>query len=109
MPDDLTTPDAPEVLDLPAPNEGEDGTLPAAAVANTAIARWYAVQVASSCEKKVKATLEQRAVTLGVSNRILEIEIPQTPRRQHHRRGHSDRQPSRRPLHQRSLPAGQSH
>ena len=79
MPDDLTTPDAPEVLDLPAPNEGEDGTLPAAAVANTAIARWYAVQVASSCEKKVKATLEQRAVTLGVSNRILEIEIPQTP------------------------------
>ena len=45
MPDDLTTPDAPEVLDLPAPNEGEDGTLPAAAVANTAIARWYAVQV----------------------------------------------------------------
>ena len=79
MPDDLTTPDAPEVLDLPAPNEGEDGTLPAAAVTNTAIARWYAVQVASSCEKKVKATLEQRAVTLGVSNRILEIEIPQTP------------------------------
>jgi transcriptional antiterminator NusG len=27
----------------------------------------------------VKATLEQRAVTLGVDNRILEIEIPQTP------------------------------
>lgn len=45
----------------------------------TAVARWYAVQVASSCEKKVKATLEQRAVTLGVANRILEIEIPQTP------------------------------
>jgi transcriptional antiterminator NusG len=43
------------------------------------IARWYAIQVASSCEKKVKATLEQRAVTLGVDNRILEIEIPQTP------------------------------
>jgi transcriptional antiterminator NusG len=43
------------------------------------VARWYAVQVASSCEKKVKATLEQRAVTLGVANRILEIEIPQTP------------------------------
>ena len=45
----------------------------------TVVARWYAVQVASSCEKKVKATLEQRAVTLGVANRILEIEIPQTP------------------------------
>ncbi|MCP9850028.1 transcription termination/antitermination protein NusG [Cyanobium sp. Morenito 9A2] len=44
-----------------------------------AVARWYAVQVASSCEKKVKATLEQRAVTLGVDSRILEIEIPQTP------------------------------
>jgi transcriptional antiterminator NusG len=43
------------------------------------VARWYAVQVASSCEKKVKATLEQRAVTLGVASRILEIEIPQTP------------------------------
>ena len=47
--------------------------------ANTTIARWYAVQVASSCEKKVKATLEQRSVTLGVNNRIIEIEIPQTP------------------------------
>ena len=79
MPDDLTTPDALEVIDLPAPNDGEDGTLAMEPAANTAIARWYAVQVASSCEKKVKATLEQRAVTLGVSNRILEIEIPQTP------------------------------
>jgi len=47
--------------------------------ANTSIARWYAIQVASSCENKVKATLEQRSVTLGVNNRILEIEIPQTP------------------------------
>ena len=47
--------------------------------ANTSVARWYAIQVASSCEKKVKATLEQRSVTLGVNNRIMEIEIPQTP------------------------------
>ena len=47
--------------------------------ATTSIARWYAIQVASSCEKKVKATLEQRSVTLGVNNRIIEIEIPQTP------------------------------
>ena len=47
--------------------------------ANTTVARWYAIQVASSCENKVKATLEQRSVTLGVNNRILEIEIPQTP------------------------------
>jgi transcriptional antiterminator NusG len=52
--------------------DGGDGSQPQ-------VARWFAVQVASSCEKKVKATLEQRAVTLGVDNRILEIEIPQTP------------------------------
>jgi len=51
----------------------------ASSKANTSIARWYAVQVASSSEKKVKATLEQRSVTLGVNNRIIEIEIPQTP------------------------------
>ena len=52
---------------------------PAADQVRPQVARWYAVQVASSCEKKVKATLEQRAVTLGVDNRIYEIEIPQTP------------------------------
>ncbi|HRD41813.1 MAG TPA: transcription termination/antitermination protein NusG [Prochlorococcaceae cyanobacterium AMR_MDS_5431] len=46
---------------------------------NISHAYWYVVQVASSCEKKVKATLEQRAITLGVNNRILEIAIPQTP------------------------------
>jgi transcriptional antiterminator NusG len=59
---------------------GAPGVDPAAEVLEKPqVARWYAVQVASSCEKKVKATLEQRAVTLGVNNRILEIEIPQTP------------------------------
>lgn len=41
-------------------------------------ARWYAVQVASSCEKKVKANLEQRIQTLDVADRILQVEIPQT-------------------------------
>lgn len=41
--------------------------------------RWYAVQVASGCEKRVKASLEQRIQTLDVANRILQIEIPQTP------------------------------
>jgi len=51
----------------------------ASSKANTSIARWYAIQVASSCEKKVKATLEQRSVTLGVNNRIIETDIPQTP------------------------------
>ena len=54
-------------------------TINTPAKANTTVARWYAIQVASSCENKVKATLEQRSVTLGVNNRILEIEIPQTP------------------------------
>ena len=76
---DPTPQEAKEVLDLPAPNNGEEDTLANATLGKTTIARWYAIQVASSCEKKVKATLEQRAVTLGVSNRILEIEIPQTP------------------------------
>ncbi len=42
-------------------------------------ARWYAVQVASGCEKRVKANLEQRVETLDVASRILQVEIPQTP------------------------------
>ncbi len=40
---------------------------------------WYAVQVASGCEKKVKSTIEQRLHTLDVADRIFRIEIPQTP------------------------------
>lgn len=42
-------------------------------------ARWYAVQVASGCEKRVKTNLEQRIQTLDVGDRILQVEIPQTP------------------------------
>jgi transcription termination/antitermination protein NusG len=42
-------------------------------------ARWYAVQVASGCEKRVKINLEQRLGMLDVASRILQIEIPQTP------------------------------
>ncbi|MEO0539307.1 MAG: transcription termination/antitermination protein NusG [Cyanobacteria bacterium P01_A01_bin.105] len=42
-------------------------------------ARWYAVQVASGCEKRVKLNLEQRIQTLDVATRVLQIEIPQTP------------------------------
>ncbi|MDY6784501.1 MAG: transcription termination/antitermination protein NusG [Cyanobacteriota bacterium] len=41
--------------------------------------RWYAVQVASGCEKRVKANLEQRIHTLEVADRILQVQIPQTP------------------------------
>ncbi|MGD1806757.1 transcription termination/antitermination protein NusG [Dapis sp. BLCC M126] len=41
--------------------------------------RWYAVQVASGCEKRVKANLSQRIQTLDVTDKILKIEIPHTP------------------------------
>ena len=41
--------------------------------------RWYVVQVGSGCEKKVKADLEQRIASFDMSDRILEIRIPQTP------------------------------
>ena len=39
--------------------------------------RWYAVQVASGCEKRVKVNLEQRAQTLDVANKILQVAIPE--------------------------------
>ena len=52
-----------ETTDSAAPSEKE--------------ARWYAVQVASGCEKRVKANLEQRIQTLDVADRIFQIEIPQ--------------------------------
>jgi transcriptional antiterminator NusG len=52
-------------------------------------ARWYAVQVASGCEKRVKANLEQRIETLDVANRIFQIEIPQTPILKHQKDGKS--------------------
>jgi transcriptional antiterminator NusG len=42
-------------------------------------ARWYAVQVASGCEKRVKTDLEQRIHTLNVDDRIVQVQIPQTP------------------------------
>jgi transcription termination/antitermination protein NusG len=41
--------------------------------------QWYAVQVASGCEKKVKSNLEQRIQMLDVQDKIVQIEIPQTP------------------------------
>ncbi len=39
--------------------------------------RWYAVQVASGCEKRVKANLEQRIQTLEITDRVLQVQIPQ--------------------------------
>lgn len=50
-------------------------------------ARWYAVQVASGCEKRVKQNLEQRIQTLDVANRILEVQIPETPILKHQKDG----------------------
>lgn len=41
--------------------------------------RWYAVQVASGCEKRVKTNLEQRIQTLDVADRVLRVQIPQSP------------------------------
>lgn len=41
--------------------------------------RWYAVQVASGCEKRVKTDLERRVKTFDVVERISQVEIPQTP------------------------------
>jgi transcription termination/antitermination protein NusG len=41
--------------------------------------RWYAVQVASGCENKVKLDLTQRIQSFDVSDRIIQIEIPQSP------------------------------
>ena len=58
----------------------EDRSLtPGAETKGRGVARWYAVQVASGCEKRVKANLEQRIHTLDVTDRILQVEIPHTP------------------------------
>jgi transcription termination/antitermination protein NusG len=57
----------------PYEDEGNEDSLP------ITDARWYAVQVASGCENRVKMNLEQRIETLDVANRIFQIEIPQTP------------------------------
>ncbi len=58
--------------DLDAPDVDQSDSIPEAR-------HWYAVQVASGCEKKVKHNLEQRLQTLDVVDRIAQIEIPQTP------------------------------
>ena len=41
-----------------------------------AISRWYAIQVASQCENRVKSVLSQRAEVLKITDKILNIEIP---------------------------------
>ncbi|HEY9751750.1 MAG TPA: transcription termination/antitermination protein NusG [Coleofasciculaceae cyanobacterium] len=64
-----------EFLDAVQSDISESGQEPAL----RSNARWYAVQVASGCEKRVKASLEQRVQTLDVADRIIQVEIPQTP------------------------------
>ncbi|MFM2429444.1 MAG: hypothetical protein RLZZ511_657 [Cyanobacteriota bacterium] len=49
--------------------------------------RWYAVQVASGCEKRVKLNLEQRVQTLDVANRIIDVQIPESPMLKHQKDG----------------------
>lgn len=41
--------------------------------------RWYVVQVASGCEKKVKTDIEQRKNSFNLGDRIVEVKIPQSP------------------------------
>jgi transcription termination/antitermination protein NusG len=41
--------------------------------------RWYAVQVASGCEKKVKTDMMQRIRSMDMQEHIVQVEIPQTP------------------------------
>ncbi|WP_019508062.1 transcription termination/antitermination protein NusG [Pleurocapsa sp. PCC 7319] len=41
--------------------------------------RWYAVQVASGCEKRVKTDIEMRIHTMEIADRIMQVQIPQTP------------------------------
>ena len=45
----------------------------------TAKPRWYVVQVASGCEKRVKTNLEQRTHTLDLTDRVIQVKIPQSP------------------------------
>ncbi|MDJ1185601.1 transcription termination/antitermination protein NusG [Roseofilum sp. BLCC_M143] len=51
--------------------------------------KWYAVQVASGCEKRVKTNLEQRKDTLNVGTRIVEVRIPEKSTMQYRKGGKS--------------------
>ncbi|PZO47307.1 MAG: transcription termination/antitermination protein NusG, partial [Phormidesmis priestleyi] len=66
-------------LDSQSSFEGEDRADEETVKVRKERPHWYAVQVASGCEKKVKVTLEQRVKTFDLATSILEVEIPQTP------------------------------
>lgn len=57
-------------------NENESESTPKVAVGKP---RWYVVQVAAGCEKKVKTDIEQRVNSFNLSDRVLDIRIPQSP------------------------------
>ncbi|CCH67326.1 Transcription antitermination protein NusG [Richelia intracellularis HH01] len=68
----------------PAAKEGQNSALQSEQTKRTEIntlteALWYAVQVASGCEKRVKTNIEQRIQTFDVADKILQVEIPHTP------------------------------
>lgn len=65
--EDRNSPLQPEEVNAPS----NDGGVPSA--------RWFAVQVASGCEKRVKTNLEQRIQTFDVADKIIQVEIPHTP------------------------------
>ncbi len=65
--EDQNSPLQPEKVDAPS-NDG-----------GVRSARWFAVQVASGCEKRVKTNLEQRIQTFDVADKIIQVEIPHTP------------------------------
>ncbi len=78
-------------LDSPSSLEGDDSAADDQETVKVRKERphWYAVQVASGCEKKVKVTLEQRVKTFDLAASILEVEIPQTPIRKTSKDGKS--------------------
>jgi transcriptional antiterminator NusG len=41
--------------------------------------RWYAIQVASGCENRVKTNIEQRVKSFNVADRVIQVQIPHTP------------------------------
>jgi len=69
------------ILMTSATDEPTNSALQSEETAETALteARWYAVQVASGCEKRVKTNLEQRIQTFDVAEKIVQVEIPHTP------------------------------
>ncbi|MEL6580629.1 MAG: transcription termination/antitermination protein NusG [Cyanobacteria bacterium J06621_12] len=69
--------------DMPEENQPLEDDQPAEKVqvnvTTKASPRWYAVQVASGCEKKVKTDIDIRIQTLDIGDRIIQVQIPQTP------------------------------